>query len=63
MPENKTADCGHETRSVIGGVEYIVKSFFKEDARETAEEKLLWLVKERVAAEVKTSENQAISAF
>lgn len=37
-----------ETRKNISGVEYIVRSFFKTDARETAEQKLLRLVKERV---------------
>jgi len=59
----KTTDhpTARETRKSIRGVEYIVNSFFKEDARETAEQKLLRLVKERVASEVKRPENQGFS--
>jgi len=51
-----------ETRKSVGGVEYIIRSFFKEDARETAQQKLLRLVRERVADEVKSPENQGFSA-
>ncbi|MCL1964728.1 MAG: hypothetical protein FWF69_06680 [Firmicutes bacterium] len=51
-----------ETRKNVGGVEYIIRSFFKEDACETAEQKLLRLVRERVAVEVKSPENQGFSS-
>jgi len=39
----------NETRKRINGVEYIVCSFFPETARETAEQKILRLVKQRVS--------------
>ena len=52
-----------ETRKNINGVEYIVRSFFREDARETAEQKLLRLVRERVADEVKSPKNKGYSAI
>jgi hypothetical protein len=41
-----------ETSKHIGGVEYIVHSFFREDARETAEQKILRLVKQRVSEKI-----------
>lgn len=41
-----------ESRTVIDGVEYIVKSYFKKAARETAEQKILRLVRECVMAEI-----------
>ena len=40
----------------INGVEYFVRSFFREDARETAEQKIIRLVKECVKAEIKNTE-------
>jgi type III secretory pathway component EscV len=41
-----------ETRKKVNGVEYIVRSFFKEDARETAEQKILRLVKQCVSEKI-----------
>jgi len=38
-----------KTRKRINGVEYIVCSFFPENARETAEQKILRLVRQRVS--------------
>ena len=35
-----------------GGVDYIVRSFFREDARETAEQKIMRLVKQRVSEKI-----------
>ena len=62
MREQKKAPRLTETRTVINGVEYIVKSFFKEDARETAEQKLLRLVKDCVAAEIKKTDGAVFSS-
>ena len=45
-----------ETRKDINGVEYIVTSFFKDDARETVEQKFLRLIKECVATESQSTE-------
>ena len=42
----------HENRKNVGGVEYIVCSFFREDARETAEQKILRLVKQHVSEQI-----------
>ena len=42
----------NETRKRIGGVEYIVCSFFPENARETAEQKILRLVKQSVSERI-----------
>lgn len=52
MKKTEKAPHPTETRTVVNGVEYVVKSFFKEDARETAEQKFLRLVKDCVAAEI-----------
>jgi len=41
-----------ETRKNIGGVEYIVRSHFREDARETAEQKILRLVRQHVSEKI-----------
>ena len=41
-----------KTVTVIGNTTYIVTTHFKENARETAEQKLLRLVSDRVAAEI-----------
>jgi len=38
------------------GVEYIVCSFFREDARETAEQKILRLVKQHVSEQITFTE-------
>ena len=38
---------------VIGKITYIVTTHFKETARETAEDKLLRIVTDRIAAEIK----------
>lgn len=57
MMDTKYAPRSTETRTVVDGVEYIVRSFYKEDARETVEQKLLRLVKECVAAEIKNPED------
>ena len=62
MSETKTAPRSTETRTVVNGVEYIVQSVFKEDARETAEQKLLRLVKECVVAEIKKTEGAVFSS-
>ena len=62
MEKKAINDAACETRKSIGGVEYIVRSFFKDDARETAEQKLLQLVRERVANEVKCPEYQGLLA-
>ena len=42
----------HETVKKINGVEYIVRSFLKEDGRENAEQKILRLVKQCVSEEI-----------
>jgi hypothetical protein len=49
MSENRNA-------TIINGVEYVVKSFFRENARETAEQKIIRLVRECVKAEIKNTE-------
>ena len=41
-----------ETRKRVNGVEYIVCSFFPENARETAEQKILRLVKQHVSERI-----------
>lgn len=56
MCDEKKGSRSIETRTVVNGVEYVVKSFFREDARETAEQKLLRLVRERVAVEINNTE-------
>ena len=45
-----------ETRKRINGVEYIVYSHFREDARETAEQKILRLVRQHVSEEITFTE-------
>ncbi|MCL2817844.1 MAG: transposon-encoded TnpW family protein [Clostridiales bacterium] len=52
MSEISIQNLALETRKNIGGVEYIVRSFFKEDARETAEQKILRLVKQCVSEKI-----------
>ena len=44
------------SETTIGKVKYIVTSIFSETARETAEQKFLRLVSDRVSDELKTSE-------
>jgi hypothetical protein len=46
----------NETRKRINGVEYIVCSFFPENARETAEQKILRLVRQHVSKEITFTE-------
>ena len=46
-----------ETRKKINGVEYIIESVFSKTAKETAESKLLKLLGNRVAEEIKSAEN------
>ena len=41
-----------ETRKRINGVEYIVCSHFREDARETAEQKILRLIRQGVSEQI-----------
>ena len=41
-----------KTVTIIGNTTYIVTTHFKENARETAEQKLLRLVTDRVATEI-----------
>jgi hypothetical protein len=62
MNEQKAASRSIETRTVVNGVEYIIESFFKEDARETAKQKLLRLVRECVAAEINNTESAVNSS-
>ena len=59
-----TIDDSHlcESRKMINGVSYIVKSYFKEDARETAEQKIIRLIRECVATEIKNSEDAVLRA-
>jgi hypothetical protein len=45
-----------ETRTVIGGCEYRVVSIFNENSRETAEEKLIRLIKESVNTKINNTE-------
>jgi hypothetical protein len=45
-----------ETRKNLNGVEYIVRSFFKNDARETAEQKILRLVRQCVSEKITFTE-------
>jgi len=45
-----------ETRKRINGVEYIVCSHFREDARETADQKILRLVRQHVSKELTFTE-------
>jgi hypothetical protein len=47
----------------IGKVTYIVTSHYKPDGRETAEQKYLKYVANRVAEELKNAENTAISVI
>jgi len=51
-----------ETHKNVGGVEYIIRSFFKEEARETAEQKILRLVKQCVAAEINNTDTSVLSS-
>ena len=60
--ENKPV-LSRTTEMKIGKVNYIVTSHYKENGRETAEQKLLRYVTARVAEELKKPENAAISAF
>jgi hypothetical protein len=46
----------NETRKRIGGVEYIVCSFFPGTARETAEQKILRLIRQRVSEPITFTE-------
>ena len=48
------------TEMLIGNCKYIITTHFKENGRETAEQKLLRLVSDRVAAEIKSQENAVI---
>jgi hypothetical protein len=47
----------------IGKVTYIVKSHYKPDGRETAEQKFLRFVSDRVAAEINKPGNIAVSVI
>ena len=51
-----------QTHTMVNGVEYIVTSFFKKDARETVEQKLLRLVRECVATEIKHTEGTVFNS-
>jgi len=48
------------TKTVIHGVEYIVRSFFDETAKETAEQKLIRLLTEATEEQIKSSVTQII---
>lgn len=56
MRDTPRLQCSNETRVMVNGVEYVVRSFYREDASETVEQKLLRLVMECVAAEIKHTE-------
>jgi hypothetical protein len=60
MNETKKTPRSTETRTNINGVEYIVRSIFKSDARETAEQKILRLIKERVITEINKTEGAVL---
>jgi len=59
MYVNRNAPVSNETRTVVNGVEYIVKSTYNKEARETAEQKIMRLIKECVAAEIRGSTDGA----
>lgn len=48
------------TEIQIGKTTYIVTTTFNENARETAEQKLLRLIENRIADELKVTENMAL---
>ena len=50
------SDPAREIRKRVNGVEYIVCSFFPENARETAEQKILRLVKQHVSEQITFTE-------
>lgn len=54
--ENIVTPRSCETSTIIGGCEYITVAVFRKDARETAEHKIIRLIKECVAAETKNTE-------
>lgn len=45
-----------KTRKTIDGVEYIVCSHFRENARESAEQKIMRLVKQHVSEQIAAAE-------
>lgn len=56
MESTKKAPRSNETRIVVNGVEYVVRSFNIEGARETAEQILTRLIKACVATELRNTE-------
>lgn len=56
MQDTDQVPSSHETRTVIYGVEYIVNSYNKTDAKEAAEQILLRLIKSCIAEEFRNTE-------
>ena len=57
MFENDKQNISQKTKMEIGGITYIVNTHFKENGRETAEQKLLRYVTNRISAEMKSDKN------
>ena len=60
MAENKTSVKSKTTEMIIGKNKYIVTSHYKANGRETAEQKLLQYVSNRVAGDIKSPNNAVI---